>query len=67
MGLGGRHPVIVTQRDTEMMVIIFGCQGPLIFLLYHYYRVGDPPRVHKGFQACTLRLYAGFWYHFKGL
>ena len=44
MGLGGRHPVIVTQRDTEMMVIIFGCEGPLIFLLYHYYRVGDPPR-----------------------
>ena len=34
--LGGPpRPVIVTIRD----------KGPLIFLFYHYYRVGGPPNV----------------------
>ena len=37
---GTPHPVIVTKRDNKDLY-----QGPIIFLLYHYYRVGGPPKV----------------------
>ena len=44
-GLGFRvrwtpHPVIVTIMDNKDYI-----RGPLIFLFYHYYRVGGPPNV----------------------
>ena len=34
------HPVIVTIRDNKVYI-----RGPIIFLVYHYYRVGGPPNV----------------------
>ena len=34
------HPVIETMRDNRDYII-----GPLIFLLYHYYRAGGPPNL----------------------
>ena len=34
------HPVIVTLGDNRDVF-----KGPLMFLLYHYYRVGGPPKV----------------------
>ena len=34
------HPVIMTIRDSR--------EGPIIFLLYHYYRVGGPPKIYYG-------------------
>ena len=40
------HPVIVTIRDINDYIRVF------IFLLYHYYRVGDPP---KAFYTTPLR------------
>ena len=34
------HPVIMTIRDASNYI-----RGPLLFLLYHYYRVGGPPKL----------------------
>ena len=54
------HPVIVAIRDNRD----YNYQGPLIFLLYHYYRVGGPPNKALNPEATTLTssgLFSKLW------